>query len=188
MDENNSKQRKRDSGNAGRCTKARSKKNYSKKRKFHGKRTVTTKPVVATDDQTVEENIDQLTKEPSQPTVADIPPVITASSSKIIDIDTPPTVSSSTSSSISGYRLIDVSILANVFNSLSCPECRGVKCLMLNDINKKKRGLSRQLELKCSVCLYSHNFFTSARVKSKNKKGGPKFHEVNVRANDIENK
>ena len=38
MDENNSKYRKRDSGNAGRCTKSRSKKNYSHKRKYHGKK------------------------------------------------------------------------------------------------------------------------------------------------------
>ena len=37
MDENNLKYRKRDSGNAGRCTKSRSKKNYFHKQKCHGK-------------------------------------------------------------------------------------------------------------------------------------------------------
>ena len=37
MDENTSQGRKRDSGNAGRCTKTRSKQNYSKKHKYHGK-------------------------------------------------------------------------------------------------------------------------------------------------------
>ena len=37
MDENNSKYRKRDSGNAGRCTESRSKKNYFRKRKCHGR-------------------------------------------------------------------------------------------------------------------------------------------------------
>ena len=36
MDESNSKYRKRDSGNAGRCRKSRSKKNYSHKRKYYG--------------------------------------------------------------------------------------------------------------------------------------------------------
>ena len=38
MDENNSKYRKRDSGNAGRCARSSSKKNYSHKRKHHGKK------------------------------------------------------------------------------------------------------------------------------------------------------
>ena len=38
MDENNSKYRKRDSGNAGRCTKSRSRKNYSSKRKYGKKK------------------------------------------------------------------------------------------------------------------------------------------------------
>ena len=38
MDENKSKYRKKDSRNAGRCTKSRSKKNYSHKRKYHGKK------------------------------------------------------------------------------------------------------------------------------------------------------
>ena len=38
MDENNSKYRKRDSGNGSRCTKSGSKKNYSHKRKYYGKK------------------------------------------------------------------------------------------------------------------------------------------------------
>ena len=38
MDKTEQNKRKRGSGNAGRCAKARSKKNYSKKRKFHGKK------------------------------------------------------------------------------------------------------------------------------------------------------
>ena len=36
MDKNNSKYRKRDSGNAGCCTKSSGKKNYSHKQKYHG--------------------------------------------------------------------------------------------------------------------------------------------------------
>ena len=38
MDENDSKYRKSDSSNAGRCAKSRSKKNYFDKRKYHGKK------------------------------------------------------------------------------------------------------------------------------------------------------
>ena len=38
MDANNSKHRKRDSGNAGRCTESRSKKNYFRKLKYHVKK------------------------------------------------------------------------------------------------------------------------------------------------------
>ena len=38
MDKNNSKYRKRNSGNAGRCPESGSKKNYSHERKCHGKK------------------------------------------------------------------------------------------------------------------------------------------------------
>ena len=61
------------------------------------------------------------------------------------------TVTSTTT--ISGYPLVDASILADVFLTLCCPGCHTVKFLELIDINEKKKGLARQLHLKCTACL-----------------------------------
>ena len=64
------------------------------------------------------------------------PTTATASNSKIIDIEMDPPASSVTASSrISGYQLIDMSILANAFMLLSCPGCHDIQCLKLCDIN-----------------------------------------------------
>ena len=46
-----------------------------------------------------------------------------------------------------------MSILADVFMLLSCRGCHSIKCLKLCDINEKKKGLARHLELSCTVCL-----------------------------------
>ena len=81
----------------------------------------------------------------------------TATNSKIIDIEMDPpaslSVSVTASSLISGYRFIDMSILADVFMLLSCPGCHGIQCLKLFDINEKKKGLKRHLQLSCTVYL-----------------------------------
>ena len=109
----------------------------------------------------------------------------TACSSKIIDIDMDPpaslSVPTTASSPISGYRLINMSILANV--NFSCPGCHSIQCLKLCDINEKKKGLARHLQLSCTVCLYSHMFFPSKQTDlPKKNKGGQKLYDVNVRA------
>ena len=43
------------------------------------------------------------------------------------------------SSPISGYRLIDKSILTDEFLLVSCPGCHGIQCLKLCDNNEKKK-------------------------------------------------
>ena len=64
MDENTSHSKKRDSGNAGCCTKTRSKKNYSKKCKYHDK--CTRNPTdTDTDVETVVNKNNHQTSEPS---------------------------------------------------------------------------------------------------------------------------
>ena len=67
------------------------------------------------------------------------PSTATASNSKIIDTEMDPPsslfVRVTTSSRISEYQLIDMSILANVFMPLSCPGCHDIQCLKLYDIN-----------------------------------------------------
>ena len=47
----------------------------------------------------------------------------------------------------------------------------------------KKKGLARQLQLKCTICLFTKTFFTSKSLDlpSKNK-GGQKFRDINIRA------
>ena len=60
---------------------------------------------------------------------------------------------------ILGYQLIDMSILADLFMLLSCPGCSGIQCLKLCDINEKKEGLAKHLQLSGTICLYSHTFF-----------------------------
>ena len=126
MDENNSKYRKRDSSNAGRCTKSRSKKNYSDKRKYHGKKKRECDENNKTDLQV--QNVDG--KNNLQDTEVSTEIILlstaTACSSKIIDMEMDPPVSLSVSvttvsSPISGYWLIDMSILADLFMLLSCP-------------------------------------------------------------------
>ena len=74
-----------------------------------------------------------------------IPPLKTVSESKIIDIDLDKVLDDDAEipSLISGYRLMDMSILADVFASLSCPGCHDTKTLKLRDIFEKKRGLAR---------------------------------------------
>lgn len=90
MNTNNSKYRKRDSGNAGRCTKSRSKKNYCKKRKSHGKN----KKRKGDNDPpqpVVDKNIQNITETPLSISAAET--TTTAFDSKIIEID--PTASTS---------------------------------------------------------------------------------------------
>ena len=55
-------------------------------------------------------------------------------------------------------------ILSNVFQILCCPECHGTNCLLLNEVNEKKKGLARYVQLSCSICLYSYSFYTSKQV------------------------
>ena len=81
----------------------------------------------------------------------------TASVSKIIDIEL---VEEETfHEEITGYRLLDISILNNVFNSLACPE-------RLESGTFNLQGFVRYLILKCSNCLFSRPFYSSKTVKS----------------------
>ena len=147
---------KRNPGNAGRCTKANAKKIYSKKRRYHGKNK---KKIQLPDleealvvdvhnvDIVVQEegNDVYVTSAPPVPPSDPLPPVPTVSETKIIDIDVDEAAETPSLSLISGYRLMDMSILADVFASLSCPGCHDTKTLKLRNIFEKKRGLARYL-------------------------------------------
>ena len=63
---------------------------------------------------------------------------------------------------LTGYRFIDMAVLANVFNLVACPKC-GHK-LTLTETNKQ--GLSFELNLVCisgEGCEWKHTFWTSKK-------------------------
>ena len=65
--------------------------------------------------------------------------------------------------SLSGYSLIDLNILSQIFNVLLYPTCES-DSLELHEDSNKKHGLSNLLFLKCSECEYRNDFFTSSKV------------------------
>ena len=99
---------KRPEGNAGRCTKERSKRVYAKKLKLCPNKNRNKKRAA-----NAPENIDQVQVDENIGTVNKPPILNTASMMKLIDIDK---TSSSSPNAISGYRLIDMSILAGVYS------------------------------------------------------------------------
>ena len=82
-----------------------------------------------------------------------------------------------TSENISGYRLIDMEILINVFKELVYPSCN-IENLLLEENTCAKKGLSAKLVLKCS-CGYEKDFYTSGERTSSDR--GVKGHDVNSR-------
>ena len=61
---------------------------------------------------------------------------------------------------ISGYRIIDTTILSDVIGMLSCPQCER-STLSLGDRLSKKQGLSSLLFITCLNCKYTNEFDTS---------------------------
>ena len=70
----------------------------------------------------------------------------TASTSKVIDIE--PDIPLGGEPVTSGFMLVEMEILGSVINCLACPECPGSSSLQLHDINEKKMGLARLLEMR----------------------------------------
>ena len=110
--------------------------------------------------------------------------VATASTSKVVAIE-PEENEESSIMDIVGFRLIDISILSNVFKVLSCPGCKGTDCINLSESGKQ--GLASTLQLQCEFCLYKYSFATSRKcrplnsTKKKKEKWCRKFNEVNLR-------
>ena len=53
----------------------------------------------------------------------------------------------------SGFRFTDLSILSDVFPLLACPNCLTANTLKLQDIEDKKKGLSRFMQIKRKDCI-----------------------------------
>ena len=161
--------RVRSEGDAGRCTKQRTKQRYSKKRRSHyEKKTVQSHNIDAQQESSIPVAVETLQEFDFETTTT------TASTSKIIDIDSVQTESNP--DLLTGYRLVDVELLYDIFNSLACPACYGVETLQLYDIDVRKKGLARLCILKCIYCP-----FEKQAVENVKKEGGKKFMEVNVR-------
>ena len=176
MDKNGSRKRKRDTRDAGRCSKAKSKRVYAKRRKYHGGRKKSNKSENVGDH--VNENVPEIPETSTGITK-------NASSSKIVDIevDNSPAITSASSktNTPSGYRMIDVSILANIFQLVCCPGCKDDKSLRLSDIGSEKKGLARLMQIECSSCLYKKTFYTSKQIGA-SKKGGRNSFDINIRS------
>ena len=60
---------------------------------------------------------------------------------------------SSQTSSISGYRFVDMGILADIFSELLCPEWSSTN-LELSEVYSHKKGAAPALKLICNHCDY----------------------------------
>ena len=146
-------------GDAGRCSKSTSKNVYRKGRKVHGNR-YTKKGSSITS-----------TKEKKK--VHD-----SRSHKKVIDIPT-----EFPKESIEGYRIIDMGILRDIINNLNCPGCNS-KHLLLFENTQKKKGLASYLSVKCCICGFVINRYTSSVLPNDDKRDhrGMKTYDINARS------
>lgn len=114
------------------------------------------------------ENIDsvamnvEITEKPCTPTK-------TVSENKVQDILT--NTPKQTDKNITGYRILDVEIISELFNELYCPACK-LEHLKLHEKLIEKKGLSSLLFVYC-CCGYEREFRTSRQCG--------KFFDVNTR-------
>ena len=64
---------------------------------------------------------------------------------------------------LSGYRIIDIKILSNVF-SILLRQISQCETLVLHEDSSQKHGLCSSLYLKCMKCEYKNDCSTSAKV------------------------
>ena len=79
------------------------------------------------------------------------------------------------------FKFIDLSILSYVFSLLTCQNCSALK---FEDIEDKKKGLARFMQIKCRHCEINHRFSASSQIDTTkdNRCRGMKTMEINVRA------
>ena len=71
-----------------------------------------------------------------------------------------------------------------MFSLLACPNCSTTNTLKLQDIEDKKKGLARFMQIKCRDCEFKYSFYTSPQIDSTNNnhRRGMKTMESNVGA------
>ena len=91
-----------------------------------------------------------------------IPPPSTVSQRKVKTIE--PLTPRKLNNTITGYRIIDMEILANIISQYTlCQECFN-PTLQLFDNASKRSGFSSSLSLKCTSCEFSNDFSTSRQI------------------------
>ena len=141
-------------GDAGRCSKPTSKNLYRKGRKFHGNRYT--------------KKGSSLTSTKEKKKVHD-----SRSHKKVIDIPT-----EFPKESIEGYRIIDMCILRDIINNLN--GCNS-KNILLFENTQKKKGLASYLSVKCCICGFVINRYTSSVLPNDDKRDhrGMKTYDIN---------
>ena len=98
---------------------------------------------------------------------------------KVIDIPT-----EFPKESIEGYRIIDMGILRDITNNLNCPGCNSKNLLLFENTQKKKKGLPSYLSVKCCICGFVINRYTSFVLPNDDKRDhrGMKTYDLNARS------
>jgi hypothetical protein len=127
-----------------------------RKRKFYGNQHVDKAKKISVDSG----------EEPcaSSPSVGDL----SASARKIsqsYSFDAITTSSSDEEPNVSGYRLIDVELLSELFQQMPCKFCGSERSLNLEDDARERKGCASHLRLHCGKCSWVYTFFTSKKVK-----------------------
>ena len=127
-----------------------SKRRYSKKRRNPNKgKKITSKPVV------VEEANVEIFVETNQllTNVNNLLEPSTISTDKFDLIELP-----KDSMLPTRFKFIDLLILSDVISLLACPNFLTANTLKLLDIEDKKKGLTRFMQIKCRDCAFKHSF------------------------------
>ena len=108
----------------------------------------------------------------------------TTKKSKPVSLKKVKRVKKVSNSHIQGYRLLDLSILQDIFICLNCPNCQETGTMFLEEDHERKKGLASYLVITCE-CGYEKEFYTSQTVDNSNNttsKKGMKPFEINIRA------
>ena len=63
----------------------------------------------------------------------------------------------------SGFRFVDLAILATILNLLPCKECKQFKLKLFENWSKRK-GCASNLSLHCEGCQWKEEFYTSGKI------------------------
>ena len=84
--------------------------------------------------------------------------------SQYCSFDATTTRSNNEEPEVTGYRLIDVELLNELFQQMPCKFC-GECSLNLEDDARKRKGCASHFRLHCGKCSWVYTFFTSKEVK-----------------------
>ena len=87
-----------------------------------------------------------------------------------------------------GFRFIDLFILPDVFSWLACPNYSTTNTLKLQDIEDKKKGLAKFMQIKCRDCKFKHSFYTPSlrlTMGNDNPSRGMKTMEITIRVSEV---